>query len=316
MTESSLTQNIELTLIRIDGGTQQRIEISEETVADYAERIADLPPVELVYDGTTYWLWDGFHRYHSANRSGLKSIASNIRPGTLRDAILLSLGANSTHGKPRTQLEKRNAIKRILEDKEWAQWSDRVVAKHCNVSHPTVGEVRREIEAAKVVKLPVAPEPIMSEGKEPPTEESNIDPVPNPVQNIPETPKPTVLVDNELAAAMADEPADDKPDMPWVHYNGRIDSIVGLLHDVKKKCEELPKSSGADASFSGWCNAEQWDKYWLNAIAIFENHRVANWANTAQATKLPGGRNFLYVHEVEKKGNKAKKKERQNENKI
>jgi hypothetical protein len=35
------TQELKLTQIRIDGGTQPRVEISEEAVADYAERLRE-----------------------------------------------------------------------------------------------------------------------------------------------------------------------------------------------------------------------------------------------------------------------------------
>ncbi|MBX7219625.1 MAG: hypothetical protein K1Y36_06750, partial [Blastocatellia bacterium] len=50
--------------IRIDGGTQPRTEINLDVVADYAETLKQkvLPSVDVFFDGTDYWLADGFHR--------------------------------------------------------------------------------------------------------------------------------------------------------------------------------------------------------------------------------------------------------------
>jgi hypothetical protein len=92
---------IELSKIRIDGGTQPRAELNQATVDEYAEAIktgAQLPPVTLFYDGAHYWLADGFHRYFGARAAGRTTIHEDITPGTLREAILYSLSANSKHG--------------------------------------------------------------------------------------------------------------------------------------------------------------------------------------------------------------------------
>ena len=60
-----MNQSIELQLnqIRTDGGTQPRAQLNYNTVTEYAESIEDgatFPPVEVMYDGSDYWLWDGF----------------------------------------------------------------------------------------------------------------------------------------------------------------------------------------------------------------------------------------------------------------
>ena len=59
--------------IRIDGGTQPRASIDQAIVDDYAEafrRGDELPAAMVFHDGTSYWLADGFHRYHAARSSG------------------------------------------------------------------------------------------------------------------------------------------------------------------------------------------------------------------------------------------------------
>lgn len=137
---------LELELIRIDGGTQSRVELSQETVAEYAEAYkagAKFPPVVVFYDGTHRWLADGFHRYFGAKAAGLSQIYESVTPGTLRDAILYSLRANAEHGLNRTNADKRKAVTTMLADPEWSAWSDRKIAEAVGVSVPFVGSIRR-----------------------------------------------------------------------------------------------------------------------------------------------------------------------------
>lgn len=139
---------IRLTEIRIDGGTQPRAEINDTVVADYADAIRDgvtLPPVTLFYDGASYWLADGFHRFHAHARVGAVEIASNVHQGDKRAAILFSVGANASHGLRRTNADKRNAVATLLRDDEWSAWSDREIARACAVGAPLVADVRRSI---------------------------------------------------------------------------------------------------------------------------------------------------------------------------
>jgi hypothetical protein len=117
---------IELSKIRIDGGTQPRAELNQETVDEYRRRNQDgreLPPVTLFYDGSHYWLADGFHRYFGAKAAGRTTIHEDITPGTLREAILYSLSANSKHGLRRSNADKRRAVQTLLDDAEWGAWS-------------------------------------------------------------------------------------------------------------------------------------------------------------------------------------------------
>jgi hypothetical protein len=74
-------------------------------------------------------------------------------PGTRRDAVLHSVGANATHGYPRSNADKVNAVMTLLRDPKWSQWSNVEIADRCNVSDemvrqrraslPTVGSERR-----------------------------------------------------------------------------------------------------------------------------------------------------------------------------
>lgn len=144
--------NIGLDKIRIDCGTQPRTKIDEKVVSDYCERIkagAEFPPVVVFSDGTTYYLADGFHRYFANKAAGSPGVECRVINGTLRDAILYSLGANGEHGLQKSNADKRKGVMIMLADLEWSDWSDREIAKHCHVSHMLVANIRKEIGATK-----------------------------------------------------------------------------------------------------------------------------------------------------------------------
>ena len=136
---------LDIDLIRIDGGTQPRAEIKPDTVAEYAEAItngAKFPPVVVFYDGKDYWLADGFHRRAAHVELGLAEIEADVRQGTRRDAVLYSVGANADHGLRRTNEDKRRAVLTLLNDAEWQKWSDREIARKCGVSDFMVRSLR------------------------------------------------------------------------------------------------------------------------------------------------------------------------------
>jgi hypothetical protein len=135
-------------LIRTDGGTQSRVMIDWTTVADYAEFLAvgtQLPPVIVFHDGAEYWLADGFHRYHAYKQLGLAEVDADVRSGSVRDARLYSAGSNTSHGLRRTNEDKRNAVLMLLNDPEWARWSDREIARRCGVGADLVGDLRKSL---------------------------------------------------------------------------------------------------------------------------------------------------------------------------
>jgi hypothetical protein len=141
-------ETLPIDAMRTDGGTQPRAAVDPETVAAYAEAMtadAAFPPVTVFYDGQHYWLGDGFHRRAAAKQAGRTEIATDIRQGTRRDAILFSCGANAAHGLPRNNSDKRRATLQLLNDAKWSHWSDREIAKRCCVSHTYVAKLRMEL---------------------------------------------------------------------------------------------------------------------------------------------------------------------------
>ncbi len=138
--------------IRTDGGTQARAGLNMEKVNEYKELLHESggewpfkDPIIVYYDGSEYWLADGFHRVHACWTGGRFVIEADVRQGTRRDAQLHAAGANADHGLPRTAEDKRRAVTLLLEDAEWGRWSDREIARRCKVSPTFVGGVRKEL---------------------------------------------------------------------------------------------------------------------------------------------------------------------------
>ena len=134
--------------IRIDGGTQSRVKLNWDVIAEYAEAIelnAIFPPILVFYDGKNYWLADGFHRLYATKKAGRQVIALEVRQGSHRDALLYSVGANANHGLRRTNADKRRAVEIMLRDEEWSRWSNREIAKRCEVSEFMVRQMRESI---------------------------------------------------------------------------------------------------------------------------------------------------------------------------
>lgn len=137
---------IDINSIRIDGGTQCRVVIDQPTVYVYLEAMkegAEFPLMETVFDGATYWLTDGFHRYHAYKLLGIKQIEVKSKSGTLRDAQIEALKANGKHGKPLTNEDKRNKVKMALEIEGFNKLTDAEIARYCDVSKPFVAAIRK-----------------------------------------------------------------------------------------------------------------------------------------------------------------------------
>lgn len=125
--------------------------MSAETIEDYAwllrsDQAFEFPPVEAVRTEDGVYVWDGFHRVNAYLQAGRQEIPANIVDGTMRDATLLSAGANAANGLARTREDKRRAVEILLRDQEWQQRSSRWIASAAKVSHEFVRSVREECQ--------------------------------------------------------------------------------------------------------------------------------------------------------------------------
>lgn len=141
---------LNLTEIRIDGGTQQRVAANQQhifSLVDALNEDAELDPIAVMFDGCDHWLVDGFHRYFAYRSERREVIPAIVKNGTRRDAILASIAANAEHrALPRTRADKRKAVETLLLDKEWGQWSDREIARQAKVDHKTVAAIRKVLD--------------------------------------------------------------------------------------------------------------------------------------------------------------------------
>ena len=193
--------------IKVDGGTQMRAQLDAATVTEYAESMADagwgkFPPIIAYYDGTDYWLADGFHRlaaFRSLANYSDALIPADVRSGTRRDAILHAAGANASHGLRRTNADKRRAVETLLRDDEWTKWSNREIARRCAVDEGTVRKVRGDLE--RTAEIPQSDERHGADGRT--TNTANIGAKPGPVP----APIPTPTARKYSAAVQAAQDA-------------------------------------------------------------------------------------------------------------
>lgn len=138
---------IHLAKINIYGGTQARLKTNEDAIESYAEEMqrgAVFPPINVYFDGATYWLADGFHRYLATKRNEKETISAEVQPGGRVEALRHALGANSLNGVYRTNGDKRNAVEIALG--EWTDLANPVLAEICKVSAEFVRSCRQEMQ--------------------------------------------------------------------------------------------------------------------------------------------------------------------------
>lgn len=146
-------QTLSLNHIDISGGTQTRVSTNDDAIASYADEMmrgAKFPPITVFYDGSVYWLADGFHRYLAVKRNEGTEIAAEVQPGSRTDALRYALGANATNGLYRTNADKRHVAEIAL--REWPDLSNAFLAELCKVSGELVRNVRAELTNTGIIQ--------------------------------------------------------------------------------------------------------------------------------------------------------------------
>lgn len=136
---------LSIDLIRMDGGTQARIACNQDVVDDYAEAITandgDWPfePIVVFFDGSDYFLADGFHRTLAAIRLKRSSITCQVHRGTSKDAKIFGMTANDAHGLRMSREDKRACVEWLLEN--GGKMTQAEIAVKAGVSRRTVTSV-------------------------------------------------------------------------------------------------------------------------------------------------------------------------------
>lgn len=156
----SQVRSVNLAEILLDRGTQSRLGGNDPaTVQRYAADMTagiwafERRPLPLLFfDGDCYYPGDGHHRIAAARQCQRTDLLCEVRPGGPREAQFFSnTEANKFHGKQLTRKDKRHRVRNLLLDPEWTLMSDREIARHCGVSAPFVGTIRRSLVAAEQI---------------------------------------------------------------------------------------------------------------------------------------------------------------------
>lgn len=246
-----MTKSVNIKNIAIDGGTQQREEINLDIVAEYAEAMrcgAKFPAVTLFFDGAQYWLADGFHRYHATKEVPALDILADVRDGTKRDARLFSAGANGTHGQRLSNADKRHSVLVLLLDKEWSQWSNRDIAKHCHVTPAMVDKLRNELDG----KVPTVGTPARKPNKDagvifelPKKEAANPDETYTETDHLIDQLRGSVSTlseENDRLANIAATQVFDGSDEDRAELLGRLDSLVAENKQLRIELDAVKSS--------------------------------------------------------------------------
>lgn len=139
------TQTVKFKEIVIDRNLNPRLELDEETIEHYIDVFDQLPPVILYETERGKLLTDGFHRHQAAKALGKKEMVAELRQGTYREAMEFAALANLQHGKPLTTKERSRVAETML--LLHSDWADREIGRRCGTSQPTVGNIRKRLEA-------------------------------------------------------------------------------------------------------------------------------------------------------------------------
>jgi hypothetical protein len=150
-------QRITLAAIQAGPETQARASIDMGAVEEYSDAMKageEFPDITVYYDGTDYWLADGFHRVHAARHAGLNTINAMVHEGVARDALRWALSANARHGLKRTISDKLRCMELAFRDKEWQVYPSSELAKLCKLP-VTFVIMHRDAIVAKAAGMPV-----------------------------------------------------------------------------------------------------------------------------------------------------------------
>lgn len=229
-------QSLSVDLPRIDAGTQSRLAINEDAVAEYAEIIAasngewPFPPLDVFHDGTDHFVGDGFHRFLAAHRAKRGTFPCKIHAGTAMDARIFGMTANDKHGLRMTRADKRACVEWLLDN--GGKLTQTEVAEKAGVSRRTVAQIvaDRKPETAQTPSHSggenVQTSHCSGGGDAPPPKRDGQ------AQNAPDTPK-----SRESSNKAATEKKEDEPAAPPKDAKGR--TIPPALREAWEKAAQF-----------------------------------------------------------------------------
>lgn len=139
---------------------QVRAVLDKKWCKQYAEDRANgatFPPIIIfrLPDGRLV-VTDGYHRVDAWKAIGLKTIRAQIRDGTIQQALLAAIEANTAEfhrGRPFNDDDRRHAVEMLLADQSWG-WPDLRIANYCGVYPRVVQKIRNEYSIKHNIELP------------------------------------------------------------------------------------------------------------------------------------------------------------------
>lgn len=142
---------LSIDLLVIDADTQARVSISDDAVDSYVEIVQEsgewpFPAIDVFFDGSKYYVADGFHRYLTAKKLKRASIPCVIHKGTSKHAKIFGMTANDNHGLRMSREDKRACVEWLL--KHYPDNNQEHIAQLAGVTRRTVVSIIAERKAA------------------------------------------------------------------------------------------------------------------------------------------------------------------------
>lgn len=154
-------QTLSIDLLRLDGGTQARVGIDQDTVDTYFEVLeteaGEWPfgEIDVFFDGSSYFVADGFHRTLAATRIKRASVPCRVHQGTAKDAMIFGMTANDMHGLRMSREDKRHCVEWLLDNA--SEMTREEVAIKAGVVKRTVQRVVSERKSIKEKRVTMSP---------------------------------------------------------------------------------------------------------------------------------------------------------------
>ena len=134
---------------------------SEGQSGEHVRRLADLegPLPPILVNRQTMEIIDGTHRLLAAILKGEHTIEAILFDGPAEETFLWAVHANTTHGLPLSQADRREAVRKIIASHP--HLSDRAVARIAGLGTKAVATVRRTFRDS----IPQPPSRVGSDGR-------------------------------------------------------------------------------------------------------------------------------------------------------
>lgn len=104
---------------------------SEMVIMSYMDEIKpslSCPPLSVCFDGSDYWLFDGYHRLEAMKRIGFNTCLIKVYKGTRRDALRRYICDKLKSRGAKAKNIVRYCIELLCEDSEWMGMGSKALA--------------------------------------------------------------------------------------------------------------------------------------------------------------------------------------------